>query len=260
MLSRLLFACVLCFSISVVAQQDLTEQQLDARDELNHGVAAFRSAHYDEAIQLFNESVRLDPQLKVAHQYLATAYAQQFVPGLDAPENTARASRALEEYAKVLQLDPADITAIKGTGYLHLQLKQFPEARENYKNAAKLNPADPEAFYSLGVVIWTMVYRDMANEQFKLKLDSIEKVVNSPRCSELRAKDLTNVEEGLAMLKKATALRPDYDDAMAYMNLLYRLHAGMDCGDKAMYAADIKTANHWADAAMAARKGKLPSQ
>jgi hypothetical protein len=35
------------------------------------------------------------------------------------------------------------------------------------------------------------------------------------------------VDEGVASLQKAIQLRPDYDDAMAYLNLLYRRKADM---------------------------------
>jgi hypothetical protein len=35
------------------------------------------------------------------------------------------------------------------------------------------------------------------------------------------------VDEGIASLQKAIQLRPDYDDAMAYLNLLYRRKADM---------------------------------
>jgi len=35
------------------------------------------------------------------------------------------------------------------------------------------------------------------------------------------------VEEGIADLQKAIQIRPDYDDAMAYLNLLYRRKADM---------------------------------
>jgi len=41
------------------------------------------------------------------------------------------------------------------------------------------------------------------------------------------AKFGTLVDEGIADLQKAIQLRPDYDDAMAYLNLLYRRKADM---------------------------------
>ena len=35
------------------------------------------------------------------------------------------------------------------------------------------------------------------------------------------------VDDGISSLKKATELNPDYDDAMTYLNLLYRRKADM---------------------------------
>jgi hypothetical protein len=35
------------------------------------------------------------------------------------------------------------------------------------------------------------------------------------------------VDDGIASLKKAIELKPDYDDAMTYLNLLYRRKADM---------------------------------
>lgn len=54
---------------------------LKARNHLNMGVAAFRNAQFQIAIDHFQEAVRLDPKLLNARLYLATAYAQQYVPG-----------------------------------------------------------------------------------------------------------------------------------------------------------------------------------
>ena len=36
------------------------------------------------------------------------------------------------------------------------------------------------------------------------------------------------VDEGITKLQKAIELKPDYDDAMAYLNLLYRQKADME--------------------------------
>jgi tetratricopeptide (TPR) repeat protein len=160
----------------------------------------------------------------------------------------------------VLQRDSANITATKGIAYLQMQLKHFPEAKEGYKKAVALDPTDPETFYSVGVVDWSMVYRDVTEEKSKLKLSSQDTLMGSPTCSDLRVKELANIEDGMAMLKQAITLRPDYDDAMAYMNLLYRLRADLDCHDKAAHEADIKTANNWSDSAMAARKKKAEAE
>ncbi|HEV7522680.1 MAG TPA: hypothetical protein VGP89_16370, partial [Candidatus Angelobacter sp.] len=59
--------------------------KLKARDQLNKGVQSFRGANYEEAIGHFQNAVNLDSDLKVAKMYLATAYAQQYVPGVETP-------------------------------------------------------------------------------------------------------------------------------------------------------------------------------
>ena len=66
--------------------------------------------------------------------------------------------------------------------------------------------------------------------------------------------------EGIDALNKALQLRPDYDDAMAYMNLLYRERADYQCGDPAAFAADNKTADEWVDKTMATKKAKAEKQ
>jgi hypothetical protein len=60
----------------------------------------------------------------------------------------------------------------------------------------------------------------------------------------------------MAMLMKAISLRKDYDEAMAYMNLLYRLRSDVECGNVKAHAADVKKANEWREQALAARKRK----
>lgn len=62
-------------------------QRLKARDQLNKGVQAYKSAKFEEAINHFQQAVSDDPSLPMAHLYLATAYAQQVVPDLQTPEN-----------------------------------------------------------------------------------------------------------------------------------------------------------------------------
>src|ERR1700691_1266833 len=57
--------------------------RLAARDQLNKGVEAYKSARYEEAIGHFQKATQLDPSLPMAKTYLATALAQNVVPGSD---------------------------------------------------------------------------------------------------------------------------------------------------------------------------------
>jgi hypothetical protein len=64
------------------------------------------------------------------------------------------------------------------------------------------------------------------------------------------------VDEGIASLQKAIQLREDYDDAMAYLNLLYRQKADMET-TPAAHDADIKSAEDLVDKVKAIKQKKM---
>ncbi len=80
--------------------------RLKARDHLNKGVQDYRNAQFQPAIMHFKEAVSLDPSLLNARLYLATAYAQQYVPGNDSPDNKQFAQQAIDAFQDVLKMDP----------------------------------------------------------------------------------------------------------------------------------------------------------
>jgi len=234
--------------------------KLKARDQLNKGVQSYKAANYEAAIEHFKNAVNLDNDLKVAKLYLATAYAQQYVPGVDAPDNVRNANQAIEQYKAVIANDPKSINSLKSIAFLNMQMKNFEQAREYYKKAIDADPNDPEVYYSVGVIDWSQSYKDAAEIKGKegLKVDDELKGKGSQKiCDALKAKDGPSVEEGMKMLQIAIDKRQDYDDAMAYMNLIYRRKANdMSCEDAQARADFKKTADDWSDKAMAARKKK----
>src|SRR5271167_1990495 len=94
-------------------------QRLKARDQLNKGVQAYKSAKYEDAINHFQRAVQLDPTYPSAQLYLATAYAQSVVPDLQTPENLKHAQLAIDGFKKVYDRDPKDIGSIKGIAALY---------------------------------------------------------------------------------------------------------------------------------------------
>lgn len=237
--------------------------KLRARDQLNKGVQAYKSANIETAVGHFQEAVRLDPDFKVAKLYLAMAYTSQYVPGVDTPENLRNAQQAIDTYKRVLDGDPdrtMRVNSLKGIAFLHLSMKNFDQARDAYKKALALDPNDPELYYSIGVINWTQAYKDAKELKGKAGLD-VETELKNPKdqklCDELRTKDGAVIDEGMDMLQKAIEKRQDYDEAMAYLNLLYRRKANdVTCDDAGARAQYNKMADRWTNEAMAARKKK----
>ena len=234
--------------------------KLMARDKLNKGVASYKNNQFEQAINYFKQAVSLDPSLKNAKLYLATAYAQQYIPGVDSPENMQNANLAIEQYNAVLEQDPKNVNSIKGIAYLYLNMKKFDDAKNYYHKAIDLDPNDPEAYYSVGVIDWTQAYQPRMEERAKLGLRPDEPLKDKKLCVKLRDDSGAVIQDGLDALNKAIQLREDYDDAMAYVNLLYREKADRECDMPDQRVADLKTADEWVDKTMAAKKAKAAKQ
>jgi tetratricopeptide (TPR) repeat protein len=242
--------------------------KLRARDQLNKGVSSYKNAHYEEAINHFQQAVELDPSLLNARMYLATAYAQQYIPAVDSPDNVRMAQQAIEQYQKVLDSNPAreqKVNSAKGIAYLYLNMKKFDEAKKFYRMASDVDPNDPEPYYSVGVIDWTASYQPRMEERAKLGMKPEENLNPKDKdqkkvCAELKQKNMPSISEGIDSLNKAIQLRPDYDDAMAYMNLMYREKADVECDDLAARAEDLKTADSWVDKTLATKKAKAEKQ
>ncbi len=238
--------------------------KLRARDQLNKGVTAYKNAKYEEAIDHFQQSVALDPTLINAKMYLATAFAQQYIPGADTPDNNKMAEQAIEQYQKVLDMNAArdqKVNSAKGIAYLYLNMKKFDDAKKYYRMAADMDPNDPEPYYSVGVIDWTACYQPRMEERAKLGLKPDENLNPKNKdqkkvCDELKVKNAPAIQEGIDSLNKAITLRPDYDDAMAYLNLMYRERADLECDNPDARKADLKTADDWVDKTMATKKEK----
>ncbi len=84
--------------------------KLKARDQMNQGVAAFRNAKYNDAVEHFKQASSLEPDNPNARAYLATAYMVQWIPGAESPENVAFADKAKEEFNNILKQDPKSTT------------------------------------------------------------------------------------------------------------------------------------------------------
>ena len=214
--------------------------KLKARNLLNKGVAAYKEAQYDRAIENFKEAKDLDPGLMNARLYLATAYASQYIPGAPSEQNLRLGTQAVAEFKEVLAIDDKNLSAIDGIGSILFQMagtpydpKKFEESKTYHKKHIDLRPNDPEPYYWIGVIDWTLAYRANGELRAAYNKDHVNKQIkeDDPLPSAVRAEYATKygalVDEGLTNLQKSIQVKPDYDDAMAYLNLLYRRKADM---------------------------------
>ncbi len=231
--------------------------RLQARDQLNKGVDAYKSARYEEAIGHFQKATELDPSLPMAKSYLATALAQNVVPGLSTPDNLKNAQQAISIFQEVLAKEPNDVNSLKQIAGIYFSIKQFDQAKDYQKKVLAVDPKDPEAAYTVGVIDWTLAHENTLKALATANMnDDGEGNTKAPKkvLQDIKEQNTPLVDEGLQYLNQALANRANYDEAMSYLNLIYRRKADVDYADPNAVKADVAAAKDWSSKAMGTRK------
>jgi len=243
--------------VAVAALSSTACQQLKARDNLNKGVQAYKNSKFPEAIAFFQKAVELDPSFKTTHLYLATAYMAQYIPGAESPENVRMAESAYNEFQNVLKIDPKDELATASIASLYFNQKKMDEAKEWNQKLIALNPGNKDAYYTLGVIAWTqwLIPDREARNKMNMKPEDPGPLKDKKLRDELKVKYRPLLDEGVANMQKALDIDKEYDEAMAYMNLLIRYRADLDDTEE-QYKKDIEDADAWVQKALATKKIK----
>jgi len=243
-------------------------EKLRARDNLNKGVQAFKTAKYNTAVEHFKKAVELDPEFATARLYLATAYMSQYIPGAESPENMQNAKAAEAEFQKVLDRDPNNTLAIESLASLHYnqaqgnqsleqKLKRLDEAAQWYSKLAQVDPNSKTAYYSLGVITWAKWYPRLmeARNKMGMKPEDPGPLKDKKVREQMREQWLDTINKGIADLEKAVQIDPEYDEAMAYLNLLHREKADlMDSPED--YKKETEVADNFVQKALDTKKIK----
>ena len=242
--------------------------KLRARDKLNKGVEAYKAGQYDAAIEDFKDAQQLDPNLTNAQIYLATAYASQYIPGAPSPENIRNGDEALKQYKVILDSDANNMSAIDGIGSILYNMAGTPydpaklqESKTYHQKHIALDASAPDPYYWIGVIDWSLAYhanREAREEYNKTAKKTLKEDDPLPPkvAADLAAKNGATVDEDMTALKKAIELKPDYDDAMAYLNLLYRQKADLE-STPAARADDFKQADDLVDQVKAIKQKRM---
>jgi tetratricopeptide (TPR) repeat protein len=231
--------------------------KLKARDNINGGTAAFKAGNFAAAADHFKTAVALDPSIPNIRIYLATAYIQQYIPGTETPENKKYADAAIEELNKQLEADPKNVLATQYLANVYYQMKDFPKAQEWSRKVVELDPRDKGALYTLGVIPWIQFVaadREARNNE-KMKPEDPGPLKDPKERAALKEKYWAPLTEGIEYEKKALAVDPEYENAMAYMNLLIRYRGDLR-DTKQEYLADSKEADEWVQKSLETTKIK----
>ena len=249
---------------------------LKSRDHLNQGIASYRNARYSDAVEHFEQAIKLDPQWTTPRLYLATSYMVQWIPGAESPENLEFARKAKEGFMTVLDKDPNDKTALASLAMLAFnqaqslaldqKMQMFDEAAKWQKRRLEVDPREKEAYYSLGVIAYDKWRPALltARSNLRMRPEDPGPLKDKKVKADLQAQYGAIVDEGMQNLNKALEIDPEYDDAMVYLELLMRERADLlDSQDE--YKKQMEIADGWLQKALdtkkirAARAAKQPT-
>ena len=138
----------------------------------------------------------------MAKSYLATALAQNVVPGLDTPDNLKTAQQAIDIFQEVLAKDPHDVNSMKQIAGIYFSIKKLDDAKAWQKKVLAVDPKDPEAAYTVGVIDWTQAHENTLKALAPAGInDDGEGNVKAPKkvMEPLKAQNAPLVEEGSAV-------------------------------------------------------------
>lgn len=150
----------------------------------------------DAAIFELRKYLRKRPEDRIAREALINLYL-----------NAERITEAINYFRDWLKTHPADIEAVRSIATLYAKQGNFAESLNWYEKITLIDSRNPEAFYTFGVVCY-------------------EKVAKNP--PQDIAERLQIIEKGKTALQRATQMKPEYFEAMVYLQLLYRQQAPLE--------------------------------
>jgi tetratricopeptide (TPR) repeat protein len=245
---------IFILSVATLAVVATGCDKLKARDKLNKGVQAYKAGQFDVAIEDFKQAKDLDPNLTNAGTYLATAYASQYIPGAPSDENVNMGKQAIAEFQEVLKKDPVNLSAIDGIGSILWSMgsnpfneKTLDEAKQYQLKHIQIKPDDAEPYYWIAVIDWAIAFRhnnEMRDDYNRTAKKTIRETDPMPPklAAQYQQKYGELIQEGMDYAQKAMDRKQQYDDAMAYLSLLYRRKADTETSPQAQ-DADNKQAD-----------------
>lgn len=222
------FACLLLCATTLLSQGT-------AQDQLRQGAEAYNNGNYAEATEHFQKAVDLDPNSLLARLHLANALSQESMASPPSPDAEKLAEQGLRVYRDILSRDPQNKLALWDAAILATATGRALEAKQWCLKLSQADPQNKEAYYMVGVLDWVLDRpQDVAaRSRAGMQPDQPGPITDAKVRQDLQQSQLTVIDEGLGMLAKAIEIDPNYYNAIAYSNMLYRAKADMAENDEA---------------------------
>ena len=204
--------------------------RIRSKNQLNEAARAYREGRFPEAEQHSREAAALDPNNKTAPMFIARTIHAQYRPGVQTPENIAKAQEAIQAYQEILNRNPKDDEAYKAIAYLYGAIKEDAKLRQWIAARAASDATEPdkraEAYVVLASKDWDCSFK--ITEQPGVKTTSVDPATNRATVSYKKPKEQKEfdqaqmcVKQGLVEAENAIKFDSNNESAWSYKtNLL----------------------------------------
>ncbi len=222
--------------------------RIRAKNELNEAARTYREGHFDEAEQHSRKALELDPNSKSAPSFIARTIHAQYRPGVQSPENAAKANEAIQAYQQILQKDPKNEEAYKAIAYLYGAIKDEDKLRSWISSRANDTSIEPEkraeAYIVLASKDWDCSFKMTelpANKTTTLNAGNRASVAyKKPSDQKEFETAQACVKRGLEEIENAIKLDPNSESAWSYKtNLLLEAKKLAEMDGKTEQAAEL---------------------
>jgi len=254
-LSQTRIAIVLAILVAISSGCGVVNR-IRSKNQLNEAARAYREGRFVEAEQHSREAAQMDPDNKTAPMFIARTIHAQYRPGVQTPENIAKAQQAIEAYQQILAKNPQDDEAYKAIAYLYGAIKEDDKLTQWISSRAASETTDPEkrseAYVVLASKHWDCSFK--ITELPTNKVTTVDPANNKATVSYRKPKDQKEfdqaqmcVKQGLVEAENAVKFDPNNESAWSYKtNLLLEASklAEMDgkTDQKAQYQKDYEAA------------------
>jgi tetratricopeptide (TPR) repeat protein len=224
--------------------------RIRAKNQLNEAARAYREGRFEVAEQHSRQAAELDPENKTAPMFIARTIHAQYRPGVQSPENIAKANEAIEAYQKILEKNPNDEEAYKAIAYLFGATKAEDKLRQWITTRAASDATEAEkraeAYIVLASKDWDCSFK--ITELPSNKTTTIDPTNNKATVSYKKPSDQKDfdtaqmcVKQGLAEAENAIKFDPNNESAWSYKtNLLLEAAKLAEMDGKADLKADYQ--------------------
>lgn len=203
--------------------------RIRAKNELNEAARTYREGNFPEAEFHSRRALELDPNNKTAPLFIARTIHAQYRPGVNSPENIAKAKEAIEAYQRILERDPKNEEAYKAIAYLYGAIKDEDKLRSWIAARANDSSVPPEkraeAYVVLASKDWDCSFKitELPSNKLTTIGEGNRATVSYKKPQDQKDFDTAQacVKRGLEEIENAIKLDPNNESAWSYKtNLL----------------------------------------